>query len=209
MLTMDKTMEANGMTNVLGILVQLCGKEDASISDPQRKKDNFVPRKLPYSDAEYSLVKMSPCTRVRVYTVNEASATKTQPPGKKKRIEDFGKLHLTEPEPKPVTLPLFVHVIGLAAFKTLVSNESPREILMSALNLRASPSQTGQQMRINERRYLKKTLYGIQFEKAIPASIPYSHGEKKQQYPVAFHEARELTDDEKREFMDFQRKLRT
>ncbi len=109
----------------------------------------------------------------------------------------------------PDPTPLFVHVIGLAAFKSLASDDSTRDIFKSVLNLRTSPSKTGQQMRINLERYINTTLYGDEFSKAIPASIPYSHGQKKQQYPVAFHEARELTDDEKREFMDFHRNMRT
>jgi hypothetical protein len=205
MLEIDAKMELKGMTNVLGILVQLCGKEDADISAIADGAVKEPACELRGDGVTYTLVKWSPCTRVRVYTAKETAETVRT--AKTTNADGTGRKKPRTSVPNPA--PLFVYVVGLAAFKSLASDKPTREIFMSSLNLRASPSQTGLQMRINSRRYLdEQTLYGDKIETAISAAIPYSHGQEKRRLLEPFHKARDLTDAEKDKFKSFQRNLK-
>jgi cell division septation protein DedD len=210
MLSSDQEMEKNGMKNVLGILVHLCGKEDEDIGRMTRKQAvERASRDVTSGGVVSSVVKMSPCARVRVYTVKEVDLTHKNSPFRKRpkpkpeskpkpKPESESESEPesepepepeSEPEPAPKTFPLFVLVIGLKGFKSLVRKPDTRELFMNMLNLRLSPSQTGSYVKVNPTVYPPSTtLYGDQLSEAICSAAPHTYDEDMKRRLRIFHQ---------------------
>jgi hypothetical protein len=99
-------------------------------------------------------------------------------------------------------------VIGLEAFNSLAGENLTRETFLDALNVRASPSETGRHVRLNTKVYdVNKRLYANRLSEAIAASIPQSYGEKRNENQQPFHKAREHGAAEEVEFIAMQMRI--